>query len=164
MTPTFASRPLQSPAAGFTLLELIVVLAIIAMGSVIVIPNISGGSGASFNAQTRDAVNLLNYERRMAVVTGQPTEAVFIATEREQGSGSNGTASEGEERWYAQQLSLAHRDSTGRESPVEDRLIVSFFPEGGSTGGALIIRQDEREAVISVNPFSGRVTLEANDE
>jgi len=63
---------------GFTLLELVIVLAILAMGSVLVIPNISGMSARTFNAQAREAHSLLNYARRNAVVTGQPATARFL--------------------------------------------------------------------------------------
>lgn len=166
MTPTSAC----SRERGFTLLELLVVLAIIAMGSIIVIPNISGMGGKTFNAQVRDAVNLLNYERRTAVVTGQVAHAIFLSTSRNdsaQNAEQARTALEmsGDDQvWKSTQITLAYRDSTDRTSEVNDRLEVSFFPEGGSTGGAIIFSQEARRAVVSIDPFSGRVVLEKDDE
>ena len=55
MTPTLAIR--QS-VAGFTLLELIIVLAILAMGSVLLIPNIGNMSSRTFTAQAREVAQL----------------------------------------------------------------------------------------------------------
>jgi general secretion pathway protein H len=162
MTPTLNFKAPLSKGTGFTLLELLIVLAIMAMGSIIVLPNITGMTGRTFNAQVRDAVNLLNYERRTAVVSGQLAKAVFVSSVN-QDDGSLQSAlelSEQDQTWRSPQISLFYRDSTDRVSDVAQRIEVSFFPEGGSTGGAIIFTQDDRAAIVTIDPFSGRVRLE----
>lgn len=152
---------------GFTLLELVIVLAILAMGSVLVIPNISGMSARTFNAQAREAHSLLNYARRTAVVTGQPATARFLPDLRD-AEASRDASDAGAARsrlgiddvWTARDLELSYRDSTQQVTPVEEYIDITFFPEGGSTGGALILAQDSREVVISIDPFSGKVKTE----
>lgn len=164
MTRISAAKPRPR---GFTLLELVIVLAILAMGSVLVIPNISGMSARTFNAQAREAHSLLNYARRTAVVTGQPATARFLPDLRDDEalrdtSDDNATGSRvrADDIWSARDLTLSYRDSTQQVTPVEESIDITFFPEGGSTGGALILTQDDREVVISIDPFSGKVKTE----
>jgi prepilin-type N-terminal cleavage/methylation domain-containing protein len=152
---------------GFTLLELVIVLAILAMGSVLVIPSLSGMSARTFNAQVREAHALLTYTRRTAVVTGQAATARFQADPRDDEALLAATPAAGarsrlgqDEIWTARGLTLAYRDSTEQVTPVEDTLDITFFPEGGSTGGALILAQNARQVEIRIDPFSGKVTTE----
>jgi prepilin-type N-terminal cleavage/methylation domain-containing protein len=161
-TSVASARP-----AGFTLLELVIVLAILAMGSVLVIPSLSGMSARTFNAQVREAHALLNYTRRTAVVTGQAATARFQADLRDEEALLAATpATDARSRlgrdavWTARGLTLAYRDSTEQVEPVEESLEVTFFPEGGSTGGALILAQNARQVEIRIDPFSGKVTTE----
>ncbi|MEX2335551.1 MAG: hypothetical protein WD600_14915, partial [Pseudohongiella sp.] len=62
-------------------------------------------------------------------------------------------------RWVGDTIELSYRDSAGRAESVEERLHVTFYPEGGSTGGELILQQDNRSLIIAVDPFSGRVQV-----
>ena len=59
---------------------------------------------------------------------------------------------------------MRYRDSTGVEIEVEDKIEITFYPEGGSTGGILLFSQDSQNLNISVNPFTGRVTTQDLDE
>lgn len=165
MTPTSAINKKQS---GFTLLELLIVLAILAMGSALLIPNLGGMSGRTFNAQVREATALLNYTRRNAVVLGQPATASFYAAsdaEVEQTEIAAARSDLGrDDIWTARGLELFYRDSTDQTALVEVSIEVTFFPEGGSTGGALVLSLQEREAVISIDPFSGKVRTEILDD
>ena len=47
---------------------------------------------------------------------------------------------------------------------VLDALTENSFNEGGSTGGILILTQDDRVARIIVDPFTGRISSEEVDE
>jgi type II secretion system protein H len=159
----------RSPA-GFTLLELMVVLAILAMGSILVIPSITGMSSRTFNAQVREVSALLNYTRRTAIVTGQPATARFFA-ETAQTDSSQGRAADSapsalgrDETWTARGLELAWRDSTNQTRAVAESVDVTFYPEGGSTGGALILGLNQRQVSVTVDPFSGKVSTEFDDD
>ena len=68
-----------------------------------------------------------------------------------------------DDTWTARDLTLSYRDSTQQVTPVEEFIDITFFPEGGSTGGALILAQDNREVVISIDPFSGKVKTEEQE-
>lgn len=142
-------------------MEILLVLAIIGMASIIVVPNIGGLESRTFTAQVREANSLLNYARRIAVVSGQPATASFDMTNESALDASRPRAAVG--RWQSHGVALSYRDSADRESDVEDNIDITFFPEGGSTGGTLMLQQGDRVASIAVDPFTGRVTAEFLD-
>lgn len=163
MTPTSAGN------RGFTLLELMVVLAILAMGSILVIPSLTGMNTRTFGAQVREASALLNYARRTAVVTGQPVTASFQITQAEdvveQTTAESARSRLGSDNvWISRDVTVNYRDSTNQIVEVEELLDITFFPEGGSTGGELILSLDDRAASIFVDPFSGKVRTEFPDD
>lgn len=134
-------------------------LAILAMASVIVVPNLGGLDARTFSAQVREASNLLNYARRVAVVSGQPATASFsIGTATDEDQAGRPRSYVG--GWRGEGVALSYRDSANQEIRVEEKLDITFFPEGGSTGGTLQLQFDDRIASIAVDPFSGRVTAE----
>jgi general secretion pathway protein H len=147
---------------GFTLLEIILVLAIIATASVMVVPNLGGFEARTFSAQVRQAQSLLNYARRTAVISGQASTVSFNVLpagemaqvdEEEYASLSNIVA-----QWNGAGVNLRFRDSTGREIEIEEKTEVTFYPEGGSTGGTLLFAQEDQAGVIDIDPFTGRVS------
>lgn len=155
-------------------------LAILAMGSMLVIPGLTGMDSRTFNAQVREAGSLLNYARRTAVVTGRPAVASF-ESQSEESQPERSEESEAEEAdirtseaarstlgpdapWSSRGVEIAYRDSTRQLVEVEDTIDITFFPEGGSTGGELILTLDDLEAVIVIDPFSGRVRTELPDD
>lgn len=147
-------------------------LAILAMGSMLVIPGLTGMDSRTFNAQVREAGSLLNYARRTAVVTGRPAVASFQSqSEESEAEEADIRTSEGarstlgpDAPWSSRGVEIAYRDSTRQLVEVEDTIDITFFPEGGSTGGELILTLDDREAVIVIDPFSGRVRTELPDD
>jgi len=144
-------------ASGFTLLEIMLVLAILAMASILVVPNLGSLETRTFNAQVRQALSLLNYARRTAVVQGQPSSAIFYNGSIDREAIPAARANSG--NWQAgASTSIRFRDSTDQEIEIEDLLEINFYPEGGSTGGTLLLQQDEQIVAIDIDPFTGRVT------
>lgn len=162
MTPISAFNPFKSGrahsgSAGFTLLEILLVLTILGMASVLVVPNLGSLEIRTFNAQVRGAMALLNYARRTAVVQGQPTSANFYSADfdaTEMAPARFNTAN-----WQAgSETSIRYRDSTEQETEVDDVLVINFYPEGGSSGGTLLLQQEDQEIAIQIDPFTGRIT------
>lgn len=158
-SPVSTGNSLQH-SGGFTLLEILLVLVLIGIASMVVIPNLGGLEVRSFGARVREATALLNYARRIAVVSGQPATASFVVG-TESGSSARPDAVPAEAgRWQGEGLALRFRDSTHQESEVDERLDVVFYPEGGSTGGTLRLQLEDRVAEIAVDPITGRVNAE----
>jgi len=138
------------------------VLTIIGMASILVVPNVGSLDSRSFNVQVRQANTLLNFARRSAVVQGQPASIEFLSPSLDEEEHIPSRSAVG--TWRSGATRITFIDSTERETEVEDVLEISFYPEGGSTGGTLIFELDERKATIEIDPFSGRVSNEGEDE
>jgi general secretion pathway protein H len=141
-------------------LELVLVLSIIVMASILVVPTFGGLEGRTFGVQVRAASSLLNYARRTAVVTGQPSTASFypILDEEEDDDANTKLSSVG--TWQSNGAKLHFRDSTDRESEIQKLIEITFYPEGGSTGGTLLLVQGAQLVSIKIDPFTGRVVTE----
>ena len=149
----------QTPSTGFTLLELVLVLSIIVMASILVVPTFGGLEGRTFGVQVRAASSLLNYARRTAVVTGQPSTASFYPILDEEEDDAN-TKLSSVGTWQSNGAKLHFRDSTDRESEIQKLIEITFYPEGGSTGGTLLLAQGAQLVSIKIDPFTGRVVTE----
>ena len=123
----------QTRSAGFTLLELLLVLAIVAMASILVVPTFGGLEGRTFSSQVRQASSLLNYARRTAVVTGQPSTASFYPVlDEEEDVINRQSSSVGS--WQSEGAELRFRDSTDRESEIRELIEITFYPEAAAPG------------------------------
>jgi general secretion pathway protein H len=155
MTLTLAAE--TRGQCGFTLLELLIVLGILAMMAALVGPGLNSLDSPGFNAQLREASALLNNARRQAVVEGRPQSVEFIPAQLALAESSLQTAVAS--RWASSDIELWYASGTERSRPLDAPLTLSFFPEGGSTGGELEFRQGERRRTLTVDPFSGRVSV-----
>lgn len=66
---------------GFTLLELILVLAIITISITLVIPRLNNGEMARLQAKVRETVVTLKYARRIALIFNQETKVTLSVNE-----------------------------------------------------------------------------------
>lgn len=148
---------------GFTLLELLLVMTLIGMASMLIFPNVGNLDGRSFNVQIRQANALLNHARRDAVVRGQPSTIRIYADEEivedESDLSPNIVGS-----WRSNEIEIIFRDSTDQENEVEESIDITFFPEGGSTGGTLLLAFEDQEMRIVIDPFTGRIRNESDED
>lgn len=160
-------RPARSQA-GFTLLELLVVLAVIIIATALIIPNLNTIDTSAFNAEVRRAASALTYARRLAIVEGSARVASFHALNpqspdyRDQQEAL--LAAKAVAKWNSDKLSLRFQYERSQPSEAVDSVDVTFFPQGGSTGGVLSFVQDERRAMIRIDPITGRIATAYNGE
>ena len=167
MTPISDSKPHSLTAnnsnAGFTLLELLLVLTIIGLASILVVPNVGNLDSRTFSIQVRQAQSLLNHARRDAVVRGVPSSINFVLTEEmEDCEFVDSPTIVGS--WESNEISLSFENSANIEREIDNCMEVSFYPEGGSSGGTLHFIQDNQQARLVIDPFSGRVSQPELDE
>ncbi len=147
---------------GFTLLELMVVLAIILIAAGLIIPNLGSLDTKKFDAEIRQAVAILKYARRIAVVEGVPVTTRFIALDAKQPDFAlkreQLMAKRKATDWISDKLTLKFRTEINQPEEKKDAVEFSFFPQGGSTGGVLMFSLDTLSAQIRVDPITGRIT------
>ncbi len=142
---------------GFTLLEVLVVMAIIAMGSALIVPRISGGQVSLLKAQVREATAVLNYARRSAIVEGRSKTAFFYESARSQNTSQSGT-------WISRGATLQWGASQEGQQLDNQEQAITFYPEGGSTGGEFVLSYQNRKVKVVVNPLTGKVSSEFLEE
>ena len=166
MTKTSSSKP--RPSAGFTLLELLVVLSIIAIASGLILPNLAITDNAAFNGEVRRAASALTYARRMAIVKGAPQSTTLFALNPDASDYEDlleeAEAQARNARWISDQLELSFQSDLELDPEPVDKQVVTFFPQGGSTGGLLAFSSGERTAMIRINAITGRIDIAYNGE
>jgi len=144
------------------LLELMVVLAIILIGAGLIIPNLGSLESKSFDAEVRQAVAILKYARRIAIVEGVPVTTRFMTLD----SGQKDFALKREQLmaarkatdWISDKLGLKFRKEINQPDEKKESVELTFFPQGGSTGGVLIFTSNQLSAQIRIDSITGRIS------
>lgn len=164
MTPTLVAKPQN----GFTLLELMVVLAIMLIAVGLIVPNLGNTGTSAFNGEVRQAVAILKYARRVAIVDSTPKKARFYALDpRDQDFARKREQLQAARKptdWFTDQLTLEYQSDLNQRSEDTDEVEIEFFPQGGSTGGVLSFARDEMAAKVRVDPITGRISAAYNGE
>jgi general secretion pathway protein H len=145
-TPRIADR-----RAGFTLVEVVAVMLIIALVSSLAVTMTRGTGRAQLEALTLQTAALLRRERLGAVMTGHQRQVSIDGEQRVLiGDGGNVVAIP---RDVA--LDILGIDATwsGRQA------VVRFLPDGASTGAVLKLSREKAEYEIRVNWFTGGVAI-----
>jgi general secretion pathway protein H len=143
--------------AGFTLVEMVVVLLIIALGSALAVPMIEGGVEArEVRRAARQLASTMHFCRGEAVALGEPQELVIDALQ-------NSIHTTAWKRWAVltdRAVIEDVRGGTGFDSGVVQ---IIFFPNGSTSGADVVIagRNDRREHRLRVqlDPLLGTVRV-----
>lgn len=119
-----------SDSHGFTLVELLVVLTLLALASAMVLPRFMSTAGPSARSQAAMLASHLRDARRQAVSLAEPV-SVPLDPALVEGRGPDGR-------------------------PLPE---ILFFPDGSSSGGLLTVEVRQRRAVVEVDDLTGSVRL-----
>ncbi|WP_119419881.1 prepilin-type N-terminal cleavage/methylation domain-containing protein [Desertibaculum subflavum] len=121
----------RASTGGFTLVELVMVLAVVALVAVIVLPRLGWIVGASdFAAAREQVVSELRIARGRAIEQRHSTVIAPAALDA-------GTVT----------LTMAPPDG------------IRFHADGSSSGGSVVLTSGRREAVVTVDWLTGRVRV-----
>lgn len=138
---------------GFTLLELLVVMAILAMSAAVVLPRFTSGGTTEMRAATQEIAATLRTARSMAVNQQRPAY-LELDTETRIYSLS------GESRTRSAPELLRLGMVTARSEQVgQNGGRIRFFPDGSSTGGRIVVAADPVRQLIDVDWLTGQVKV-----
>ncbi|MGH8061299.1 MAG: type II secretion system protein XpsH [Pseudoxanthomonas sp.] len=147
-------RPCASNRApGFTLLEVLVVLVIIAMATTLAAMTLGGGlDGMRLRSSSKEIAAQLRYTRTQAIATGMPQRfTIDPRGHRWQAAG---------DRQGKIPRSLGVEFIGAREvQPHAGEGGILFFPDGASTGGRVQLSVKRAMWRIDVSWLTGEVTL-----
>ncbi len=151
---------------GFTLLELIVVMAIVAMAAALVVPRINASQSTLFQSDLREALGVLKYGRRMAIIQSKDT-SVTLQSNTEQ---TKRPRKLNPNHWIARVTSLhcqSEQENTQDTEDEEDKkdmtCHITFYPEGGSSANEILLSFKHYRAKITLNPLTGKAEWEILD-
>ncbi len=139
--------------SGFTLLELIVVLAIMALGLAYVAPNFARTlESVRFQSAVREVASGLRQVRGIALSQGR--EAVFFLDVEERTYRIDLGRPQRLPQAIALTLNTARSELAG---PGQGN--IRFFPDGSATGGRIVLALGKLKKRVDVNWLTGRVTV-----
>ena len=136
--------------AGFTLLEMLIVIAIVALAAAVAMPALTRPSdGLRLQTTARDLINAMRLTRAMAIARNAETTLAIDVDKRTITSAAIRTQSFAPD--IAAKVTFAQLEGTVAHSTGSFR----FFPDGSATGGDIALRLHGREARICVNWVTG---------
>jgi general secretion pathway protein H len=139
--------------AGFTLVETMAVMMIVALVSSLVVAWGSGSGRARLKAVALEAAALLRRERLGAMLSGKPRYVALDVPARALIGESGGKLA------VPQDVSL---DLLAAEGASDDlRAVARFEPDGASTGAVLAFAKESARYDVRVDWFSGKVSVDA---
>ncbi len=139
--------------AGFSLIEVVAVMVIIALLTGLAVAMMPGTGRAQLKAMTLETAALFRRERLGAVLTGR-NRVVALDGDRRALVGDGGG------------VVAIPRDVVVNALGVDEQLagrqtVVRFHPDGASTGTVLRLSRGDAEYEIRVNWYTGGVAVEA---
>ena len=136
-------------ASGFTLLELMVVLGVLALLAWLALPQLAAARGPSADLIARDLVAALRDARLHAIERHRM--AVFWLDLADRSYGVDGA---GARRLPAD----SHLEMwTVAERATPQRGTVEFYPDGGASGGRILVERGGRRSLVTVDWLDGSV-------
>ncbi|MDJ0944591.1 MAG: GspH/FimT family pseudopilin [Kiloniellales bacterium] len=142
------------PAAGFTLLELLVVVAIIGLIFAVLPTGVFGGrEGVELRATARQVAEDLRRARGQAIAGNREVAFLLDLEQRRFGLPGRGALAALPEGVEAEVLTASEALSEATQASIR------FFPDGSSTGGAVTLSGAGKSYEITVRWLTGEVRL-----
>ena len=144
---------------GFTLLEMVCVLAIVGLMAALVLPHFPRGTSRErLNGYALEAAALLKADRLAAIRTGRPVATALSGQDKAIRSGSTGEILRFPDD-VAFDAILAQRCGDRRVGST-----IDFFPSGLSCGGTILLARPGAGLQIRVNWLTGGVEVVSVDK
>jgi general secretion pathway protein H len=142
---------------GFTLVELLVVLSLLAVIAVISLPySVASGDARKLDAIAQVVAAKLRESQTSALFTNR--ESVLGLDLR-----SRILSQAGANRTYVVPGDMEIQILTAENEVLNDSAAFRFFPEGGSTGGKIILSKANLKREIAINWLTGAIVVSAGE-
>jgi general secretion pathway protein H len=138
---------------GLTLIEILIVLAIIALVTAIALPMVTGTSSAEMRSAARQLASGLRLARSEAVSQRRETFLVIDLAGRR-------FKVDRDAREYPLPKNMELKLFTAQKDLVDDKVgSIRFYPDGGSNGGRITLGSGDRKYEVDVDWLTGRVAI-----
>ncbi len=138
-------------AAGFTLIDMLVVLSIVALALALVVPAISKSMVESVHDVARD-VQISLRQTRAKAVSGQQSRLFWVNTQD-----NSYVNHKGKTKSFSSVISMRVKVATTEIDGAKAG--VRFFPDGSSTGGQLTVYDAGAAVSVNIDWLTGRVSV-----
>lgn len=143
----------RSSVAGFTLLELLAVLSIMALVAAVVVPSLGGGAAVEVRSAARSLASGLRQTRNRALNDNRSAILALDVANRE-------FRLPGEQRVHRLPERVHIVLFTARSEQLSEQGgAIRFFPDGSSTGGRITLSIDSLRYLVNVDWLTGRVKV-----
>lgn len=140
--------------AGFTLLELMIVLGIMVLGFGAVAINMSAGDDSrQLKAAAHDLASGLRYTRSQAMISHSQATLNFDLTQN-----SYTLTKQTKIHHIAEDIDVTVR--TAKEDLQNGVAKLRFFPDGSATGGRIKLEKNKLAQEININWLTGQVSID----
>lgn len=148
--PPYAER---RPDAGFTLLEMMVALVLVALIGLLALPLARGGGSAlAIDAAARDLATAIKAAQSDAVKEGTERSVLIDVDLR-------AWRREHLKAWTALPPGVGIDVTVPATDVMPGKVSrLRFFPDGSASGGTIVLRDRERRMTIAIDWLSGRIT------
>jgi len=144
---------LPARRAGFSMLEMMLVLVVLAIAYGIASPLVANLNGGDLKGSARTIASALKRARNDAIAGRKETPLTFDLEAR-----TLTLASEGKPLQLPAKLDL-QLYTVQQEQTSEKVAAIRFYPDGSSTGGRVTVGKDDRKFEIDVDWLTGRVRI-----
>lgn len=135
---------------GYTLVELLVVIVLISISMGLMVMSFGKAlPGATIRSTVREFSTALRYSKGLSQIKGKPYEVEINFDEMSY-------TYKDKRRFFPKGVKVYAIDPTDGEISSGNWL-VTFFPEGGATGGEVVLYDHKREFHIFIDPVVGSV-------
>lgn len=149
-------------SVGFTLLEMLVVLVIIAGASLLAMAAFGGGlRGMQLHASAKEIAAQLRFARAVAISTGEPQDVVIDPQGRSWrgAKGRSGSLPGEGEVVFTGAGAAQFADAADGDDDSEGKGVVRFFPDGAATGGRVRLLANGAGWDVDVRWLTGEVVM-----
>lgn len=143
-------------ANGFSLVELLVVLAIIALAAALVIPTVGSGQSNRMVKQSADAIaGVLQESRLRSLARNEEVSVDFNTTTRV-------FSASGADFQVPENIEIKLLSAKGNALDADPKF--TFFPDGSSTGGSITLSDDRKSSRVAIHWLTGRIAVTDNEQ